>query len=155
MLMAQRNTLAGEQNNSGELSVGVRTVRVLHIEDDATIAEVAKEMLEAQGWDVHSCADGNAALEQLNGSAHYDFLLFDYDVPGIDGIELVQRARRLVHRARTPIAVLSANSVEAEAREAGADVFLRKPQDIGSLAEIIGRLLGEPIPKHLTVKDRS
>ena len=39
--------------------------------------------------------------------------------------------------------VLAAYPVEAEAREAGADVFLRKPQDIGLLAETINRLLGE------------
>lgn len=38
--------------------------------------------------------------------------------------------------------MLSATPVEAAAREAGADVFLRKPQDIGSLVETITRLLG-------------
>ena len=54
-------------------------------------------------------------------------MIFDYDLPGINGLELVQRARKLAHRSRTPVAVLSATPVEAEAREAGADVFLRKP----------------------------
>lgn len=39
--------------------------------------------------------------------------------------------------------LLSANPIEAEAREAGADVFLRKPQGIGMLTETINRLLGE------------
>jgi CheY-like chemotaxis protein len=119
----------------------VRTIRVLHMEDDETIAGIAKEMLEAQGWEVQTCDDGKAALEHITGQAHYDFLLFDADVPGINGLELVHRARRLEHRARTPIGVLSASPVEADAREASADVFLRKPQDIGLLAETISRLL--------------
>jgi two-component system, chemotaxis family, chemotaxis protein CheY len=129
-------------HSSIELDVA-RSVRILHIEDDETIAEVAREMFEEQGWQVHSCDDGNAAIEHISGVVHYDFLLFDYDLPGINGLELVQRARRLVHRSRTPVGILSATPVEAEAREAGADVFLRKPQDIGLLAETIRRLLGQ------------
>ena len=62
-------------------------------------------------------------------------MLVDYDLPELNGLELVDRARKLAHRSSTPIGVLSANPVEAEAREAGADVFLRKPHDIGLLAE--------------------
>jgi CheY-like chemotaxis protein len=100
-------------------------------------------MFEEQGWQVQTCDDGNAAIEHISGGVHYDFLLFDYDLPGINGLELVRRARKLVHRSRTPVGVLSASPVEAEAREAGADVFFRKPQDIGLLAESISRLLGE------------
>ncbi len=71
-----------------------RIVRILHIEDDETVAAVAKEMFEEQGWQVQTCDDGNAAVEHISGEAHYDFLLFDYDLPGINGIELVQRARK-------------------------------------------------------------
>lgn len=116
-------------------------IRILHIEDDETIATLAKEMFEEKGWQVHSCDDGNAAIEHISGAVHYDFLLFDYRLPGIDGLELVRRARKLVHRSRIPVGVLSATPLEAEAREAGADLFLRKPEDIGSLADRIARLL--------------
>jgi len=119
------------------------SIRILHIEDNQTIAAVAKEMFEERGWQVHTCDDGNAAIEHISGRLHYDFLLFDYQLPGIDGLELVRRARKLVHRSRTPVGILSATSIEAEAREAGADLFLRKPQDIVSLAERISRLLRE------------
>lgn len=125
-----------------ELDV-TRTITILHIEDDETIATVAREMLEGEGWQVHTCDHGDAAVEHIAGAVHYDFLLFDYDLPGIDGLELVRRARKLVHRSRTPVGVLSATPVEAEAREAGADVFLRKPQDIGLLAETVNKLLAE------------
>jgi DNA-binding response OmpR family regulator len=40
-------------------------------------------------------------------------LLFAYDLPGINGLELVRRARNLAHRSRTAVGVLSASSVEA------------------------------------------
>lgn len=66
----------------------------------------------------------------------------DYDLPGVNGLELVQRARQLGHRAHTPIIVLSATPVEAAALKAGADEFLPKPQGVSSLVETINRLLG-------------
>ena len=68
-------------------------------------------------------------------------LLVDCELPGVNGIELVRRARQLAHRSRIPIMMFSANPVEAAARDAGADVFLQKPQGIGSLVETISRLL--------------
>jgi DNA-binding response OmpR family regulator len=49
----------------------------------------------------------------------------------------------MAHRSATPIVMLSATPVEAAAREAGADVFLQKPQGIGLLVETINRLLEE------------
>lgn len=129
-------------HSSIELDV-TRTIRILHIEDEKTIAAIVREIFEAEGWQVQTCDDGNAAVEHLSGAVHYDFLLFDYDLPGVNGLELVQRARQLAPRSLIPVGVLSAAPVEAEAREAGADVFLRKPQDIGLLAETVNRLLAE------------
>jgi DNA-binding response OmpR family regulator len=119
----------------------VRSIRILHVEDDETVAEMAKEMLETQSWHVETCADGNAALEKISGDTPYDLLLVDYDLPGLNGIELVQRARQLGHRSRTPIIVLSATPVQAAALKAGADAFLQKPQGVSSLVEEISRLL--------------
>ena len=119
------------------------TVRILYVEDDETIAANTIEMLEQQGWQVDSCADANAGLARLLSDARYHFVLVDYRLPGLNGLELVRRARTLAHRAHTPIAVISATPVEAEAKDAGANVFLRKPQDIGSIANTIKRFIGE------------
>jgi DNA-binding response OmpR family regulator len=55
---------------------------------------------------------------------------------------LIRRARRLPGRRRVPIIMLSASDVEAPARRAGADAFLRKPGGIVRLAETVARLLG-------------
>ena len=119
------------------------TVRILHVEDDLTIAANTKEMLEQQGWQVDSCADANAGLARILSDARYHFVLVDYRLPGLNGLELVKRARTLPHRAQTPIAVISATPIEAEAKEAGANLFLRKPQDIASIANTIKRFIGE------------
>jgi CheY-like chemotaxis protein len=106
----------------------------------------ALELLHDQGWSVETCADGNTALVKLSANARYDLLLIDYDLPGVNGLELVRRARNLTHRADTPIVMLSASPVEAAAREAGADVFLQKPRDVGSLVETITSLIADRQP---------
>jgi DNA-binding response OmpR family regulator len=123
-----------------ELDVAL-TIRILYVEDDETIAAATKEMLEEHGWQVDRCADADAALVKMSSDARYDFLLIDYRLPGFNGLELVRRARTLDHRARTPIGVISATPIEADAKDAGANVFLRKPQDIGSIANTIKRFL--------------
>lgn len=120
-----------------------RTVRILHVEDNDMISGMVKEMLEGHGWVVETCPDGNVALEKIVGEGDYDLLLIDYDLPGVNGLELINRARELDHRCATPMIMLTASPVEAGAREAGADVFLRKPQDVSALVETINRLLEE------------
>ena len=119
------------------------TVKILHVEDNEIVATMVKEMLEEQAWQVETCADGNAALEKISGEDRYDLLIVDYDLPGVNGVEIIKRARELDHRCATPMVVLAASAVEAAAREAGADVFLRKPQDVSSLVETVNRLLEE------------
>lgn len=59
--------------------------KILHIEDNEMVSGMAKEMLEEQGWQVETCAEGNAALEKISGEADYDLLLVDYDLPGVKG----------------------------------------------------------------------
>jgi CheY-like chemotaxis protein len=127
------------KNKGGE----TRTLRILHVEDDKTVAGIVKEILEDQGWEVDTCADGNVALGKISGEDEYDILLVDYDLPGVNGLEIIKRARELDHRCDTPMVVLAGSPVEAAARDAGADVFLQKPQGIGSLVEAITRLLSE------------
>jgi CheY-like chemotaxis protein len=120
-----------------------RRKRILHVEDDKTVAGTVKEMLEDQGWQVETCADGRAALERISGEDEYDLLLVDYDLPGINGVELINHAREMDHRCGTPMIVLAGSPVEAAARKAGADAFLQKPLDISLLVETINRLFKE------------
>jgi CheY-like chemotaxis protein len=65
----------------------------------------------------------------------------DYDLPRVNGIELVRRARQMAHRKRTPIIMLSATDCERDAWRAGVTAFLRKPEDVLKLAGTIERVL--------------
>lgn len=118
-----------------------RTVAVLHVEDDAVVAEVVNAKLGDEGWSVETCADGASALEKLQSGARYDVFIFDNRLPDTSGIELTRRTRAMAHRQQTPVIVLSGDEVEAQARRAGANAFLRKPDDVPALAETVARLL--------------
>lgn len=124
--------------NTGKES---RHLNILHVEDNQTIAETVKEMLEREGWAVEACADGTTGQEKLSGETHYDVLIFDNKLPGVDGIELIRQTRQISHRQQVPIIMLSASDVEMEARQAGANAFLKKPEEITAIAETIARLL--------------
>jgi len=131
----------GKKSASDVRTHNAHQISILHVEDNRTVASMVKETLELEGWKVDTCADGTAALKKILSQARYDLLLLDDDLPGVSGIELVRRARGAAHRENTPIIVLSADLGEAEAREAGANEFLHKPEDIRSVVENITRLL--------------
>lgn len=114
---------------------------ILYAEDHAVVRLVVQEMLEHEGWRVEACADGISALARLEGGESYALLVFDNDLPGVDGIELTRRARSIAHRRGTPVVIVSASEVRTEALAAGADVFLRKPQQVGLLVETVKKLV--------------
>jgi len=124
-------------------------VFILYAEDNAAVSGVIDEMLSAENWSVDLCRDGDRALKKLAGEDHYDLLLFDNELPGLSGLELVRRARKMAHRRRTPIIVLSGSDCETEAWSAGVDAFLRKPEDIDQVPSTIARVLKMAPKKYL------
>ena len=115
---------------------------ILYVEDDALLRLTVSELLEEAGWRVEACADGRAALARIESGEHFDLLLLDNGLPGVGGLELARRARLLAHRRATPVVIYSASECGREARAVGASAFLRKPQDIGRLAEVVASLMG-------------
>jgi CheY-like chemotaxis protein/tetratricopeptide (TPR) repeat protein len=118
-----------------------RAVLVLHVEDEPCVADPVRTMLDDEGWLVETCGDGAAALEKLSSGARYDILIVDNELPGMSGMELIRRTRTLAHRQQMPIIMFSAGDVEMQAKRAGANTFLRKPDDLSLLAETVARLL--------------
>jgi CheY-like chemotaxis protein len=121
----------------------MRALTILYVEDHKLLRLYVKDLLEAQGWRVDTCQDGMSALEIILNANSYDVFIFDNDLPGLSGLELVRQTRRLTHRRRTPtIIMLSAiNSLKA-ARRVGADACLKKPDEIDAIIETVTRLTG-------------
>lgn len=114
---------------------------ILYVEDDELLRLTVQDTLEAEGWRVESCGDGLAALALIESAVHYDLLLFDNELPGASGLELLRHARMLPYRQHTPVIIISATDCEREAHRAGTDAFLKKPDDINRLVSTIARLL--------------
>jgi len=114
--------------------VSIGMTRMLLIEDDATMAAEIIGTLRAQGYDTAHCADGRIGLENAL-SDHFDVIVTDRMLPGIDGLNLV-RALRYAGRS-TPVLVLSAlDSVDERVAglRAGGDDYLGKPFAVEELA---------------------
>jgi len=92
-------------------------------------------------WRVDLCRNGDTALLILTSDEHFDLLIIDNDLPELTGLELVERTRKISHRSRTPIIMLSASDCETEAWRAGVNAFLKKPEQIGELPATIARFL--------------
>lgn len=118
-------------------------IRILHVEDESQIADVAHRALAAEQWEVELCTDGDSALRKLTGSEHYDVVIVDSSLSGVTGLELAQRARKITHRRKTPILMLSGDDLETEAWDAGVDAFLKKPDQLTQLTPTVARLLRE------------
>jgi two-component system chemotaxis response regulator CheY len=114
---------------------------ILYAEDNNLVAEAVSDLLEGEGWRVELCLDGNSAMNCIAGGFAYDLLLLDNDLPGVSGIEIMRHARSLPAYRSTPIVMLSAGEHERDARRAGADEFLRKPDGVSRLVEVVCLLL--------------
>jgi CheY-like chemotaxis protein len=141
---SDERTGAGRAETRAGRGDSARAVSILYVEWAQTVADAVKETLEAKGWRVEVCVRGDEALRRLQGEDCFDLLLFDFSLPGMNGVELARRARGLPSAGRTPIVMFTACEVEREARRAGVDAFLRKPRGVFRLAETVARLLARP-----------
>jgi CheY-like chemotaxis protein len=117
---------------------------ILYLENNERLRVLVCDVLEFAGWYVKATPDSVHTWATLDCSKeHFDLLLFDHEVRGINGLELTRRVRRMPHRQHTPIILISLADLAAEAREAGADAFLRKPNNLIELVDTIRRLFGE------------
>jgi CheY-like chemotaxis protein len=117
---------------------------VLVAEDEESVRAMLGIALRAAGFDPVLTADGQEALELLQGGLLPDLVLMDIRMPRMGGVELA-RTVRLDHRwDLIPLVAMSAYSddlQEHEIRAAGADAFLPKPFTIADLRSMLSSLL--------------
>ena len=114
---------------------------ILIVEDDAHIAELMRMHLHDEGYAVEQANDGHAGLQRLE-RGHWDALVLDLMLPGIDGLEICRRARAMARY--TPIIITSARSSEVHrilGLELGADDYLAKPFSVLELVARVRALL--------------
>ncbi|TKA94669.1 response regulator [Cereibacter changlensis] len=108
-------------------------LRILAVDDDPVFLMLLQHVLGRLGYDdVEVAGTAAAALEHLQGEEGFDCLLLDFDIPGVDGIQLCRRIRQMQGYADVPILMMSnahAASVIEAAFAAGATDYFTKPLD--------------------------
>lgn len=117
--------------------------RVLVADDDEDVCNLLQAVL-APLCDLTVVHDAETALKVLSTSS-FDAIVSDFMLPGITGVELVERVRRTERARHVPILIISGHGalgVGAAARAAGADAFLDKPFTLAQLRGTVSALLG-------------
>ena len=111
---------------------------ILVVDDDPAVREVTVGSLQSLGYRTLAAQDGHAALAMLAGSDCIDLLIVDVAMPGLNGIEVVRRAREDHHAMRALFVTGYAASYRAEL---GGDILLEKPYGMSRLAEAVKTVL--------------
>jgi DNA-binding response OmpR family regulator len=108
--------------------------KILVVEDDPQILKVIDDCLKIDHHTVETEEDGSIALEKLK-LFEYDVLIFDWNLPGVTGVELCREYRN--RGGRGSILMLTANTTISNKEEglgSGADDYLTKPFDVRELS---------------------
>ncbi len=117
--------------------------RVLVVDDEAGIRDLLAKALALAEYDVDLAGGGAEALERLRRQ-HYDLVITDLKMPGVDGMTLIRDARRFL--PQLPIIIITGYSTEASAIDAvnlGVNGYLTKPFRVPKVLSAAAKALGE------------
>jgi two-component system, cell cycle response regulator DivK len=113
--------------------------RVLIVEDNEKNMKLFRDVLQATGYSTLEATTGEEAVE-LSLSHAPALVLMDVQLPGIDGVEALERLRQNERTASIPVLALTAQAMSGDRKrflEAGFDGYLAKPVDVGELIETV------------------
>lgn len=124
-----------------------KKVRFLVVDDFSTMRRIIKNLLHDLGYqDVLEADDGKAALPLLQAGG-IDFLITDWNMPNMAGLELLKIVRADGKLAKLPVLMLTAEAKReqiVEAAQAGVSGYVIKPFTAETLKEKIDKILGAP-----------
>jgi two-component system chemotaxis response regulator CheY len=116
---------------------------IMIVDDSASIRKVVRLTLEAEGFNVIDAIDGVDALKKLNG-VKIHLLITDVNMPNMDGITLVEEAKKLPDYKFTPMMMLTTEAGDEkkmQGRIAGAKAWLVKPFQPPMLLNAVSKLI--------------
>jgi two-component system chemotaxis response regulator CheY len=116
----------------------------LVVDDFSTMRRIVKNLLHELGYaKVTEADDGTTALPLLKGG-NFDFLITDWNMPGMPGLELLKHVRADARLSKLPVLMLTAEAKReqiVEAAQAGVSGYVIKPFTATTLKEKIDKIL--------------
>lgn len=118
-------------------------MKILVVDDFSTMRRIVKNLLRDLGFtNTHEADDGNTAWPMLQ-SGDYDFLVTDWNMPGMSGIELLQKVRSDSKLKTLPVLMVTAEAKRDQivaAAQAGVNGYVVKPFTAAALKEKIEKI---------------
>ncbi len=121
-----------------EIVANTDSKRVLLVDDQVEILELLQDALTMEGFLVDACSDAHQALAAL-GSNSYSHIISDYQMPGVDGMELASRARGILNE-KMPEFILATGdcSINSESiKGKGVTGILPKPFTLKQVISVL------------------
>jgi two-component system chemotaxis sensor kinase CheA len=120
--------------------------KVLVVDDQFSVRQLQRSILEAAGYRVDTARHGREALQRIAADPELEMVLTDIQMPEMDGFELLGAIRQDPEHEALPVAIVTSKGSEADRQrgaEAGADAYIVKEEfNQQALLETIGRLVG-------------
>lgn len=120
-----------------------RNIKILVVDDMSTMRRIIKNLLEQLGYrEVDEAEDGRAALIKLKNQK-YDFVVTDWNMPNMTGLELVEAIRRDEDLKHLPVLMVTAEAKKENvimAIKAGVNNYIVKPFPAETLREKIEKI---------------
>ncbi|MFV1873245.1 MAG: chemotaxis response regulator CheY [Oleiphilus sp.] len=120
-----------------------KDMKILVVDDFSTMRRIIKNLLRDLGFsNTDEADDGNSALPMLQ-SGKYDFLVTDWNMPGMTGIELLQHVRADENLKTLPVLMVTAEAKRDQivaAAQAGVNGYVVKPFTAAVLKEKIEKI---------------
>jgi CheY-like chemotaxis protein len=113
---------------------------ILLVDDEADVAQGLAALLRARGYEVEVARDGLEALARLEREPLPDLVLLDYEMPQLDGEEVLARLRKETRTTHLPVLLATASTIDLS-RLRRVSGLLRKPYPRHVLFAMIARLL--------------
>ena len=114
---------------------------VLVVEDEPAQSDLVRDILESDGYQVESVADGVAALARIDAGG-IDLVILDIGLPDVDGLAVCQSIRTPERANQPPIIMMSAlpdETIPRTVTAVGADEYITKPFDLNELLATVAR----------------